>query len=111
VRGVENVEVDMERNRATIHLAEGNKARLGPLFSRITQDGTKIRASARIKRPPPSSRKTTGCMKFAEFFRGRARSPTPCCRRIRSNPCRLSRRSFQRRPQYMSSSSTASELS
>lgn len=43
VRGVESVEVDLDRSRVTIQLAAGNKARLAPLFSRITQDGTKIR--------------------------------------------------------------------
>jgi copper chaperone CopZ len=43
VRGVQSVEVDLDRNRVTIQLESGNKARLAPLFSRITQDGTKIR--------------------------------------------------------------------
>lgn len=43
VRGVESVEVDLARNRVTIRLEAGNKVRLAPLFSRITQDGTKIR--------------------------------------------------------------------
>lgn len=42
VRGVENVEVDLDRSRVTVHLAAGNKARLAPLVSRVTQDGTKI---------------------------------------------------------------------
>ena len=42
VRGVENVAVDLERNRISVHLASGNKTRLAPLISRITQDGTKI---------------------------------------------------------------------
>jgi len=43
VRGVESVEVDLSRNRVTIRLQAGNKTRLAPLVSRITQDGTKIR--------------------------------------------------------------------
>ena len=43
VRGVEKVEVDLDRSRLSIHLEAGNKARLGPLLSRVTQDGTKIR--------------------------------------------------------------------
>ncbi len=43
VRGVEKADVDLDHNRLTIGLAAGNKTRLGPLLSRITQDGTKIR--------------------------------------------------------------------
>jgi copper chaperone CopZ len=50
VRGVERVEVDLERNRVTIQLESGNKTRLAPLFSRITQDGTKIRRVETVAR-------------------------------------------------------------
>ena len=46
VRGVERVEVDAERSQVNIHLAENNRVRLGPLVSRITQDGTKITQTA-----------------------------------------------------------------
>ena len=42
MRGVERVEIDAERGVATLHLAPGNRVRLTPLLSRITQDGTKI---------------------------------------------------------------------
>lgn len=42
VRGMERVEIDAERGVATMHLAPGNRARLTPLLSRITQDGTEI---------------------------------------------------------------------
>ncbi len=42
VRGVEKVEVDAAKRTATLHLQPGNRVRLGPLLSRITQDGTKV---------------------------------------------------------------------
>lgn len=49
-RGVERVEIDPAKRAAAIHLEPGNRVRLTPLLSRITQDGTKIlrtRAEAR----------------------------------------------------------------
>ncbi len=42
VRGMGRVEIDAERGVATMHLAAGNRVRLTPLLSRITQDGTEI---------------------------------------------------------------------
>jgi hypothetical protein len=42
VRGVEGVDLDAERGVVTLRLQENNRVRLGPLFARITQDGTKI---------------------------------------------------------------------
>jgi copper chaperone CopZ len=50
VRGVESAEVDLDRNRVTVHLEPGNKTRLAPLVSRITQDGTKIRRVEAVAR-------------------------------------------------------------
>ena len=48
VRGVERVEIDAAKGVATLYLEPGNKVRLAPLLSRITQDGTKI-LSTRVK--------------------------------------------------------------
>lgn len=42
VRGVERVEIDVAAGVARLYLAVGNKVRLAPLLSRITQGGTKI---------------------------------------------------------------------
>jgi len=42
VRGVERVDIDVDKGSATLHLAAENRARLAPVLSRITQDGTKI---------------------------------------------------------------------
>lgn len=42
VRGVAEVHVDPERSLVSMRLEKGNKVRLGPLVSRITQDGTKV---------------------------------------------------------------------
>ena len=42
VRGMDRVEIDAERGVATMHLEAGNRVRLTPLLSRITQDGTEI---------------------------------------------------------------------
>jgi copper chaperone CopZ len=50
VRGVERAEVDLDRNRVTVHLEPGNKTRLAPVVSRITQDGTKIRRVETVAR-------------------------------------------------------------
>jgi copper chaperone CopZ len=42
VRGVESVELDLDKSRIKLKLEPGNQARLGPLRLRVTQDGTKI---------------------------------------------------------------------
>ncbi|MCB9384224.1 MAG: cation transporter [Bryobacterales bacterium] len=42
IRGVEKVELDLDHSTVRVALEEGNKARIGPLRLRITQDGTKI---------------------------------------------------------------------
>lgn len=42
VRGMERVEIDAEKGVAVMHLEAGNRVRLTPLLSRITQDGTEI---------------------------------------------------------------------
>ena len=44
IRGMETVELDLERSHIHLKLAPGNKARIGPLRLRVTQDGTKILA-------------------------------------------------------------------
>ena len=48
VRGVEAVDLDAERGVVTLRLEENNRVRLGPLFARITQDGTKITRVAAV---------------------------------------------------------------
>ena len=48
VRGVEAVNLDAERGVVTLRLEENNRVRLGPLFARITQDGTKITRVAAV---------------------------------------------------------------
>jgi copper chaperone CopZ len=48
VRGVEAVNLDAERSVVTLRLEENNRVRLGPLFARITQDGTKITRVAAV---------------------------------------------------------------
>ena len=50
LRGVEQVSVNAERETVSLRFAPGNRVRLAPFASRITQDGTKIlrlRATAR----------------------------------------------------------------
>ncbi len=42
VRGMEKVEIDLDRGVAIMYLAPKNRVRLTPLLARITQDGTKI---------------------------------------------------------------------
>jgi copper chaperone CopZ len=48
IRGVESVELNLERSRIRLKLEPGNKARIGPLRLRVTQDGTKILAMTAI---------------------------------------------------------------
>jgi copper chaperone CopZ len=48
IRGVESVKLDLERSRVELTLEPGNKARIGPLRLRVTQDGTKILAMTAI---------------------------------------------------------------
>jgi copper chaperone CopZ len=48
VRGVEAVDLDAERRVVTLRLEDKNRVRLGPLFARITQDGTKITRVAAV---------------------------------------------------------------
>ena len=48
VRGVEAVNLDAERGVVTLRLEKNNRVRLGPLFARITQDGTKITRVAAV---------------------------------------------------------------
>jgi copper chaperone CopZ len=50
VRGVESATVDLGRSRVSVHFEPGNKARLAPVVSRITQDGTKIRRVETVAR-------------------------------------------------------------
>jgi copper chaperone CopZ len=62
VRGVEAVEVDLDRSRVTVRLEAGNRARLAPLLSRITQDGTKIlRVEAVVRGKITQHGETLGC--------------------------------------------------
>ena len=42
IRGVEKVELDLDKSTVTLKLVAGNVARIGPLRLRVTQDGTKI---------------------------------------------------------------------
>ncbi len=42
IRGVETVELDLERSLVRLTLEPGNRARIAPLRLRVTQDGTKI---------------------------------------------------------------------
>lgn len=42
IRGVESVELDLDKSRIKLKLEPGNKTRIGPLRLRVTQDGTKI---------------------------------------------------------------------
>lgn len=42
IRGMETVELDLEEGRIRLKLEAGNRARIGPLRLRVTQDGTKI---------------------------------------------------------------------
>ena len=50
VRGVEDVELNLDRSTVKLVLEEGNKARIGPLRLRVTQDGTKIVAMTAVVR-------------------------------------------------------------
>jgi copper chaperone CopZ len=50
VRGVESVELNLESSTVKLQLEEGNKARIGPLRLRVTQDGTKIVAMTAVLR-------------------------------------------------------------
>lgn len=42
IRGMQTVELDLDNSRIHLELEAGNRARLGPLRLRVTQDGTKI---------------------------------------------------------------------
>ena len=50
VRGVEGVELNLDKSTVKLQLEQGNKARLGPLRLRVTQDGTKIVAMTAVVR-------------------------------------------------------------
>jgi copper chaperone CopZ len=48
VRGVDKVELDLDASTVRLVLEPGNKARIGPLRLRVTQDGTKILSMSAI---------------------------------------------------------------